>query len=154
MYYKHLSKYHYIYRLSFGGDMKAHVEKMPIAYSNSQYIYVIRPGADRLQELELCDVCKEVSETIRDKIITYLSNKIKKYQSEYHYYTRDFYFLLDNSDILNDFARELEKLDFNKEYLLSEEKRLQYGLKRAVEESAKWRQQLDDVQRKLKNFEE
>ena len=125
MNYKHLSKWHYIYRLSFGGDWKAHVEKLPIAYSNKHYIYVAVPGDDELHKIiwtpamyESRDAYEEISAQIEENIVKGLTasygNSISYYRNKT---TR--YFLLDDPTPLHEMAERLSALDLQKEYLFS-----------------------------------
>ena len=125
MNYKHLSKWHYIYRLSFGGDWKAHVEKLPIAYSNKHYIYVAVPGDDALHKIVLTpaiyesrDAYEEVSAQIEENITKSLA---ASYGNKAAYYRTNItrYFLLDDPTPLQEMAERLSALDLQKEYLFS-----------------------------------
>lgn len=109
MNYKHLSKYHYIYRIRLTGNLQMHVEKLPIAYSNKRYIYVIIPGDDALKQLnlvpyayyEFSDVYTEVTDKVKDTINRKLFEGISKYGTCYAGFSM--YFLVDDPS-------ELEKI--------------------------------------------
>ena len=121
MNYKYLSKYHYIYRLSFGNDKVAHVEKVPIVYSNKHYIYVIDPGSDNLKAITFNpydayssgDVYTSLDESVKNKISLYIS--VIGHPSKYYW------FLIDDPEPLKNFANNLSKFDLQK-YHLREEK--------------------------------
>lgn len=125
MNYKHLSKWHYIYRLTFGGDWKAHVEKLPIAYSNKHYIYVAVPGDDELHKIVLTpamyesrDAYEEVSAQIEENIVKSLASSYAN-RSAYYRTNNTRYFLLDDPAPLHEMAERLSALDLQKEYLFS-----------------------------------
>ena len=110
MNYKHLSKYHHIYRLSIGGDMKAHLEKFPIAYSNKHYIYIIIPGSDELVKATLEPatyehraVFTEFNEEIAKRISATAAERIK----EGCYWPFVCFFILDDVFPLKEFAERL-----------------------------------------------
>lgn len=109
MNYKHLSKYHYIYRIRLTGNLQMHVEKLPIAYSNKRYIYVIIPGEDALERLSLLpythydisDVYTEVTDKVKEAINRKLFQGISDYGTCYAGFSM--YFLIDDPE-------ELEKI--------------------------------------------
>ncbi len=143
MNYKHLSKWHYIYRLSFGGDWKAHIEKLAIAYSNKHYIYVVVPGDDELHKIILTpamyerrDAYEEISNQIEDNITQNLVSSYGNGKTCYYRTNITRYFLLDDPAPLQEMAERLSKLDLQKEYLLS--------LKRQHE------RYIDDAEKKVK----
>lgn len=142
MNYKYLSKYHYIYRLSFGGDQKAHIEKIPIAYSNKRYVYVIEPGSDCLKQLALTptasyyhgDIFVEINDTVKESISKYLLRRYRDFINSY----APFWFLLDDPKPLEEMAMEFQNYDLKKLYWTTEKKRLETALtsaKRKVQEA-------------------
>lgn len=112
MNYKHLSKYHYIYRVRLTGNIQMHVEKLPIAYSNKRYIYVIVPGQDTLERLilqpytpyDVSDVHTEITDKAKEAINRKLFQGISNYGTCYAGFTM--YFLIDD-------PTELEKIRTN-----------------------------------------
>lgn len=119
MNYKYLSKYHHIYRLSVGGDSKAHVEKLSIAYANQHYIYVIIPGAYELKRLDIgfspyCtrpDVFMSLDPIIQNSIVGMIE-KAKQMKT--------FYFILDDPEPLKEFAKGISSTSLRRQYLESE----------------------------------
>lgn len=109
MNYKHLGKYHYIYRVQLTGNIQMHIEKLPIAYSNQYYIYVIEPGNDALKCLSLrprnfydqSDIHEAVDNRVKDLINRKLFQGISQYGTCYAGFTM--YFLVDD-------PAELEKI--------------------------------------------
>lgn len=134
MNYKHLSKYHSIYRFSIGGDLTAHVEKLPIAYSNQHYIYVIQPGSDELKRLTLkpyncydsSDIYTEVDEKAQKAMQMRIANGIKEYGRCWSGFTT--WFLLDDPTPLKDFIQNVAKSQTTRAALLSDQKNLQHDI--------------------------
>ena len=107
MNYKHLGKYHYIYRLSIGGDWKAHVEKLPIAYSNKSYIYIITPGSDELTRIDISDRSRffeKIDDTTMIRLVDSEQRRMSRNINCYNTSPAFYYFLIDNPDELNEFA--------------------------------------------------
>ena len=161
MNYKFLSKYHYIYRLSFGGDKKSHVEKFPIAYSNQHYIYVIEPGSDELKKLFLVptwkwghgEVYTSVDSEVCDQIIKYISNQADR-ASNYRFVLRDFWFLIDDPEPLKEFANHISAVNLMKCYLLIEKEKKEKELSRIEENSKQTKSELAAINYKLSKLEE
>ena len=123
MNYKHLSKYHYIYRLSIGGDMKAHLEKFPIAYSNKHFIYMIIPGSDELVKAILEPGIyrhREVFTEFNEKIANQISVRVMERIKENCYGPFGCYFILDDISPVEEFAKRLCAYDLRKAYLEKE----------------------------------
>ena len=124
MNYKHLGKYHFIYHFMVDANLKAHVEKLPIAYSNQHYIYVIPTGSDELRRLTLkpyscydrSDVYTEINKEIQKKIHTRAARNLREYGAGWG--RTDAWFLLDEPKSLQDFAEKFSMADVQKEYLL------------------------------------
>ena len=153
MNYKYLSKYHYIYRLSFGGDQKAHIEKIPIAYSNKRYIYVIEPGCDCLKQLTLTsatsyyrgDIFVEINDTVKENISRYLLSRYRDFTARYGVYSfASFWFLLDDPKPLEEMAIKFQNYDLKKLYWTTEKKRLEIALTSA---ERKVREATDELER-------
>ena len=123
MYYKYLSKYHYLYRLSVSGKSSASIEKLPIAYSNKLYIYVITPGSYELLRIGVGgDIYMSVDPITQTKII----DRIEKSRN---FNTKYFYFILDNPAQLVEFAEGIRSSVLRKQFLKNEEKRLTSTMK-------------------------
>lgn len=116
MNYKYLSKYHHLYRLSIGGDSKAHVEKLAIAYANRHYIYVIIPGADELKKLDIgfsiyCsrpNVFMSLDPIVQNSIIGMIEKATQ---------SKAFYFILDDPKPLKEFADGISSTSLRRQYL-------------------------------------
>lgn len=160
MNYKHLSKYHYIYRIRLAGNLQMHVEKLPIAYSNKRYIYVIIPGDDELKQLRLTpyvyhsvsDVYTEVTDKVKEAINHKLFEGISKYGTCYAGFTM--YFLVDDPselekirDGINLKAYELSLLDAD---VVSQEKEVE----RCQKQLAEARSKLANAKYKLSKYNE
>lgn len=137
MNYKHLGKYHYIYRLTFGGDQKAHIEKIPIAYSNKRYVCIIEPGCDCLKQLTLTptasyyhgDIFVEINDMVKETISRYLLSRYRDFTERYGVYSfAPFWFLLNDPKPLEEMAMEFQNYDIKKLYLTTEKKRLEIEL--------------------------
>lgn len=130
MNYKHLGKYHYLYRLSFGNDSVAHVEKFPIAYSNKHYIYVIEPGSDILTMIPFDpydtyssgDIYTSLDESVKNKIRLRISERSQKPSSNY---LTSYWFLIDDPEPLENFAKNILKFDLQKYYLNKDKEMLE-----------------------------
>lgn len=154
MNYKYLSKYHYIYRLSIGGDRSAHVEKLPIAYANKHYMYVIQPGSDELRRLTLepncgCtrgDIFTEVNEAAKLDISNYI---VTSYGKPYYESYKDFWFLIDDLEPLKKLAGNLRSYDIPKLYLTTEMKRLTLAIQNSKYNLEKRTEELEAVKRQL-----
>lgn len=160
MNYKHLSKYHYIYRIRLTGNLQMHVEKLPIAYSNKRYIYVIVPGDDALKQLrlvpyvyyEFSDVYTEVTDKVKETINRKLFQGIANYGTCYAGFTM--YFLVDDPselekirDCINLRAYELSLLDAD---VVSQEKEVE----RCQKQLAEARSKLANAKYKLSKYSE
>lgn len=162
MNYKYLSKYHYIYRLSFGGDQKAHIEKIPIAYSNKRYVYVIEPGCDCLKQLTLTpassyyhgDIFVEINDTVKETISNYLLSRYRDFTERYGVYSfAPFWFLLDDPKPLEEMAMEFQNYDIKKLYLTTEKKRLETALIAANRKVREATTELERVKLRLAELE-
>ena len=119
MNYKYLNKYHHIYRLSVGGDSKAHVEKLAIAYANRHYIYVIIPGADELKRLDISsglyygrpEVFMSLDPIVQNSIVDMIE-KAKQ--------SKAFYFILNDPEPLKEFANGISSTSLRRQYLENE----------------------------------
>ena len=160
MNYKHLSKYHYIYRVRLTGNIQMHVEKLPIAYSNQYYIYVIEPGNDALKCLSLSpyasyyssDVYTEVTDKVKETINRKLFQGISKYGTSYSGF--NMYFLVDDPSELEKIrtsinlkAYELSLLDAD---VVSKEK----DVERCEKELAEAKSKLANAKHKLSKYSE
>lgn len=131
MNYKHLSKYHSIYRFMVDDNLKVHIEKFPIAYSNQHYIYVIQPGSDELKRLTLkpyscfdrSDIRTEINDEIQKKIRMRVARNLREYGTGFGV-TRA-WFLLDDPKPLQDFAEKFLDMQLEKEDLLDKKEKAQ-----------------------------
>ena len=134
MNYKYLSKYHSIYRFSIGGDLIAHIEKLPIAYSNQHYIYVIQPGSDELKRLMLkpynryysSDIYTEIDEKVQKAMQMRIAKGLKEYGRCWSGFTA--WFLLDDPTPLKDFVQNVTKNQVERAALLSDQEKLQHDI--------------------------
>lgn len=158
MNYKHLGKYHYIYRLSFGGDGGTHIEKLPIAYSNQHYVYVIQPGSYELKQLSLrsfngyspCDIFTEVDDKAREKIVRWLGEITN---SGYKVFRREYYFLIDDPEELKQMADQIDHVDLLKAYLMSQANDIQRHIDYREKETQKWRSKLANLNYRIYKHE-
>ncbi len=134
MNYKYLSKYHFIYRFTIGGDLKAHIEKLPIAYSNQHYIYVIQPGSDELKRLTLkpyncydsSDIYTEADEKVQKAMKMQIAKGLKAWGRCWGGFTA--WFLLDDPTPLHDFIQNVAKNQTERAALLSDQENLQHDI--------------------------
>lgn len=161
MNYKYLSKYHYIYRLSFGGDRKAHIEKIPIAYSNKRYVYVIEPGSDCLRQLTLTpaasyyhgDIFVEINDAIKETISNYLLSRYRDFNQFGYWSFANFWFLLDDPKPLEEMAMKFQNYDLKKLYWTTEKKRLETALTAANRKVQEATAELERVKLRLVELE-
>ena len=159
MNYKHLGKYHYLYRLSFGNDKVAHVEKLPIAYSNKHYIYVIEPGSDNLKAITFNpydtyssgDIYTSLDESVKNKIRLYISERILKSSSNY---LASYWFLIDDSEPLENFAKNILKFDLQKYYLNKDKEMLERRISNLQKDLNENLVKLATINHKLDKLEE
>lgn len=123
MNYKYLSKYHHVYRLSIGGDKKAHLEKFPIAYSNKHYIYIIVPGNTELVKAVLepglyryREIYTEFNEEIAKQISVRAMERIK----ERCYGPFNCYFILDDISPVEEFVKTINIYELQRAYVEKE----------------------------------
>ena len=159
MNYKHLSKYHYIYRVTFGGDYKAHVEKLPIAYSNRHYIFVIVPGDDDLHKAVLNPVGFE-SQNVFDLVDEQIEEKLKKNivlkysnKNSCFYSNIDTFFLIDDCTLLKEMADRLSKLDLQRTYLCELKKSHERTLRDAEARVKKEKAELENIIARIEKLE-
>lgn len=158
MNYKHLGKYHYIYRLSFGGDGGTHIEKFPIAYSNQHYVYVILPGSYELKQLSLrsfdgysaCDIFTEAGDKVREKIVRWLGEIVN---SGYKVFRREYYFLIDNPEELKQMVDQIDHVDLVKAYLMSQANDIRRTIDHQEKETQKWRSKLANLNYRIYKHE-
>lgn len=155
MNYKHLSKYHYIYRLyfDFRDDLIAHIEKLPIIYSNKQYIYISEPGNDELRRLTLnapygySDIKTEVNDDVRKVIGACLEDILTQNTNPNR--SRYFYFLIDDPELLNEFKNYTSVKEMRRLYLESKVKNLVANMKSQEEVVKKYHDRIDAVQAQI-----
>lgn len=123
MNYKHLSKFHYIYRLSIGGDRKAHLEKFPIAYSNKYYIYIIVPGNAELVKANLEPGLyrfREIYTEFNEEIAKHISVRAMERIKQRCYGPFNCYFILDDISPLEEFVKTINIHELSRAYLEKE----------------------------------
>lgn len=151
MNYKYLSKYHYIYRLSFHADYTAHIEKIPIAYANKTYVYVIEPGNPELRRLYLTstvphghgDIYTEVNDEITKKI------SIRLNSTKYSNTQISCWFLVDNLEPLKKLIEEFRHKTLNKLCLEKERDDLVLSVRNMKFWLDKRTEELESINRKL-----
>lgn len=155
MNYKHLSKYHYIYRLYFGSDLTTHIEKLPINYSNKRYIYISEPGNDELMRLtfnpyssyDISDVMTEVNDNARKIIGACIESMLNS--PEIKCRSRFFYFLIDDPEPLNEFKNYKSVKEMRRLYLESKVKNLVANMKSQEEVVEKYRDKINAIQAQI-----
>lgn len=155
MNYKHLSKYHYIYRLYLGFDLTAHIEKLPIIYSNKHYIYVSEPGNDELTRLtfnpysscDAPDVMTEVNDNTRKFIGACIESILIR--PEIKCRSRFFYFLTDDPELLNEFKNYTSVKEMRRLYLESKVKDLVANMESQEEVVKKYRNRIEAIQNQI-----
>lgn len=139
MNYKHLGKYHYIYRLYYDSMFVAHLEKFPIVYSNKRYIYIKEPGCYELKRLILNKFSPYQSADVITEFTDGSKERIKKRVGENYargYGTPTFWFLLDDISQVQTYVADLPSpSSFAKYYYIEELSRLKsqkYGLENNI----------------------
>ena len=159
MNYKHLGKYHHIYRLLIGGDLKAHVEKFPIVYSNKHYIYFTVPGDPELHKsvLDSAGYARDTFDGLDESRIYKIKDHICRcfVDRRYGYYTSIiYYFLLDDPTELQALADDISKHDLIKMYLEGEKKRSKERIDDFEANVRAEKEKLRKIEEQLKNLEE
>lgn len=161
MNYKYLGKYHHIYRLSIGGDLKAHVEKFPIVYANKHYIYFTVPGSYQPELATLnpenifdrgnvyTSFDQKTTDLIKKQVGARVSGRLTGYSGISNYY-----FLLDDPTELKTFANELSEKDLRTAYLRSEISRKMQSLEELNSSVRTKKAELEVLQETLKRWEE
>lgn len=154
MNYKYLSKYHYIYRLSFHDDYTVHIEKLPIAYANKTYVYIIEPGNPELRKLTLTPTVAyfhgDIYTEVNDKVKSEISNRL---YSRYNYsQVVNVYlcwFLVDDIEPLHKLIDEYQHKTLQKLYLENKRDRLDLAVRNAKFDLDKKTGELENVNQKL-----
>ena len=147
MNYKHLGKYHYIYE-AIANENELRIERHPIVYSNKDYIYFVRSGATRVEDLVTLNVQTEVN---YDEIASWL-----KYAADPDsWYSSRKYYILDKegSEKLKELVERFndeENLDgFRRQRMLKElfyqVARLEYGIENYERELAKAKEKIREL---------
>lgn len=157
MNYKYLSKYHHVYRLSIGGDMKAHLERFPIAYSNKYYIYIIVPGNAELVKAVLepglyryREVYTEFNEEIAKRISVRAMERIR----QCCYGPFNCYFILDDISPLEEFVKTLNIHKLQRAYLEKEIQDLKTRKETLEKNKKETEYEIANLTLALKNLEE
>ena len=154
MNYKYLSKYHYIYRLSFHDDT-AHIEKIPIVYANKTYLYVIEPGNPELRKLTLTPTVTyyhgDIYTEVNDKVKGEISNRLN---SSYRYPCVLCWFLVDNLEPLKELIDEFQNKTLQKLYLEKERNRLDLSVRNMKYDLDKKTEELENVIARIEKLEE
>lgn len=150
MNYKYLSKYHYIYRLSFHDNYTAHIEKCPIAYANKTYIYIIEPGNPELRKLTLPPTAAyyhgDIYTEVNDKVKGEIANRLN---SSYRYSRVLCWFLVDDTEPLRELIDEFQNKTLQKLYLENERDRLNLSVRNAKFDLDKKTEELEKIKRKI-----
>lgn len=123
MNYKYLNKYHHIYRLSIGGDRKAHLEKFPIAYSNKYYVYFIVPGNAKLVQANLEPGSyrfREIYTEFNEEITKHISVRAMERIKQRCYGPFNCYFILDDISPVEEFVKTINIYELRQAYLEKE----------------------------------
>lgn len=154
MNYKYLSKYHYIYRLSFHDDYTVHIEKFPIAYANKTYVYIIEPGNPELRKLTLTPTAAychgDIYTEVNDKVKGEISNRLN---SNYRYSQVLCWFLVDDLEPLKELIDEFKHKTLHELYLKKERDRLDLTVRNAKFYLDERTKELESVNQKLAKLE-
>ena len=154
MNYKYLSKYHYIYRLSFHDNYTAHIEKCPIAYANKTYMYIIEPGNPELRKLTLTSTAAhyhgDIYTEVNDKVKGEIANRLN---SQYRCSQLLRWFLVDDLEPLKELIDEFQHKTLQKLYLERERERLDLSMRNAKFDLDKKIKELESVNQKLAELE-
>lgn len=153
MNYKYLSKYHYIYRLSFHNDYTAHIEKFPIAYANKTYVYIIEPGNPELRKLTLTPTaaycCGDIYTEVNDKVKGEIS---KRLDSNYRCPKVLCWFLVDDLEPLKELIDEFMHNTLHGLYLKNERDHLDLAVRNAKFDLEKKIKELESINRQIENL--
>lgn len=154
MNYKYLSKYHYIYRLSFHDDYTVHIEKFPIAYANKNYVYIIEPGNPELRRLTLTPTVAychgDIYTEVNDKVKSEISDRLN---SSYHCSRLLCWFLVDDLEPLKELIDEFQHKILQKVHLEKERDRLDLTVRNAKFYLDERTKELESVNQKLAELE-
>lgn len=154
MNYKYLSKYHYIYRVSFHDDYTAHIEKFPIAYANKIYMYIIEPGNPELRKLTLTPTARyyhgDIYTEVNDKVKSEIANRLN---SRYRCSQLWRWFLVDDLALLKELIDELQHKTLQKLYLERELERLDLSVRNMKYDLEKKSKELENINQQLVDLE-
>lgn len=125
MNYKHLSKYHYIYRISYA-NKQVFVEHYPIVYSNKSYIYYTIPGSDILRNIDTNKAVFELNDELKQRL--YKNVGLDRYMEIYNVPTIYYLATKEQVDGIREFVDWLKSFPFYTYALRSEVEKLKRNL--------------------------
>lgn len=125
MNYKHLSKYHYIYRISYA-DGQVFVEHYPIVYSNKSYIFYLIPGSEIPSKVDTDKAVFELNDELKQRL--YKNVGLDRYMEIYNVPTIYYLATKEQVDGIQEFVDWLKSFPFYVYALRSEVEQLKRNL--------------------------
>ena len=125
MNYKHLSKYHYIYRISYANG-QVFVEHYPIVYSNKSYIFYVIPGAEIPSKVDTDKAVFELNDELKQRL--YKNVGLDRYMEIYNVPTIYYLATKEQVDGIQEFVDWLKSFPFYIYALRSEVEKLKRNL--------------------------
>lgn len=125
MNYKHLSKYHYIYRISYA-DKQVFVEHYPIVYSNKSYIFYVIPGSDIPWKVDTNKAVFELNDELKQRLCKRVG--LDRYMEIYDVPTIYYLATKEQVDSIQEFVDWLKSFPFYTYALRSEVEKLKRNL--------------------------
>ena len=155
MNYKYLGKYHYIYQLSLNEDHKLHLVKIPIVYSNKQYVFIRRLGSYELNKIQLnsfspyysgdiyTDFTENTAEKLKNRIIDGVARG----------YGIVFRFLLEDITPVVEFKNKLNTENLALAYLIKEKTAFENKKKNLINQLNQLDSKLKDLSERIEELE-
>ena len=125
MNYKHLSKYHYIYQISYA-NKQVFVEHYPIVYSNKYYIYYTIPGCAYLRNVDTNKAVFELNDELKQRLCKNVG--LDRYMEIYNVPTIWYLATKEQVDSIQEFVDWLKSFPFYTYALRSEVQKLKRNL--------------------------
>lgn len=131
MNYKHLGKYHYIYEV-IANEHELRMERHPIIYSNKDYIYFVRSGANRAETL---NTQLTQTEANYDEMLAWLQYATgpDSWGSSHRYYILDKEGVKKLKELVERFNDEEDLDEFRRQTMLKKLRAKATGLKCSIE---------------------
>ena len=147
MNYKHLSKYHYIYRISYA-DKQVFVEHYPIVYSNNSYIFYVIPGNDIPLKVDTNKAVFELNYELKQQFLKNV--ELDRYMEIYNVPTIYYLTTKEQVDSIQEFVDWLKSFPFYTYALRSEVEKLKRNLEWQEKTCMKLQKQYADAVEKLR----